>query len=68
MFVYPALILAYLGQGARLIVDGEHVLQNVFYNSIPGPHNGALFWYFILLVIVVPYANIHVGSCSLSPF
>jgi KUP system potassium uptake protein len=43
-FVYPSLILAYLGQGARLIVDGENVLTNVFYQTIPGRHNGPLFW------------------------
>lgn len=33
-----------MGQGARLIVDGETVIQNVFYKSIPGPVNGPLFW------------------------
>lgn len=44
-FVYPCLILQYLGQGARLIVDGEHILTNIFYNSIPGRPNGPLFWY-----------------------
>lgn len=43
-FVYPSLILAYLGQGARLIVDGANVLPNVFYLTIPGRHNGPLFW------------------------
>ncbi|KAE9408952.1 potassium transporter [Gymnopus androsaceus JB14] len=43
-FVYPGLCLAYMGQGARLIVDGENVLPNVFYQSIPGPTNGPLFW------------------------
>ena len=44
-FVYPALVLAYLGQGARLIVDGENIVTNIFYKSIPGPPNGALYWY-----------------------
>jgi len=43
-FVYPGIVLAYLGQGARLIHDGEAVLPNVFYNTIPGPLNGPLFW------------------------
>lgn len=43
-FVYPGLVLAYLGQGARLIVDGENVIQNAFYKSIPGSENGPLFW------------------------
>ena len=43
-FVYPSLVLAYLGQGARLISDGEAILPNIFYNSIPGPSKGGLFW------------------------
>lgn len=45
LFVYPAIVLAYLGQGARLIRDGEAVLSNVFYQTIPGPPNGPLYWY-----------------------
>lgn len=44
-FVCPSLILAYLGQGARLIVDGDIVIGNIFYQTIPGPRSGALFWY-----------------------
>ncbi|KIK69708.1 hypothetical protein GYMLUDRAFT_34109 [Collybiopsis luxurians FD-317 M1] len=51
-FVYPALILAYLGQGARLIVDGENVVQNVFYRSIPGADNGPLFWIMFVVAIL----------------
>lgn len=42
--VYPSLVLAYLGQGAALISNGEYVLSNIFYNSIPGPQGGALYW------------------------
>ncbi|GHJ84454.1 hypothetical protein NliqN6_0856 [Naganishia liquefaciens] len=42
--VYPALVLQYCGQGARLIVDGEHVIANPFYLSIPGGENGGLWW------------------------
>lgn len=49
---YPALLLAYLGQGARLIVDGKDVLQNVFYQTIPGPVNGPLFWIMYVLAIL----------------
>jgi KUP system potassium uptake protein len=41
---YPALVLAYLGQGARLIHDGDVVISNVFYQAIPGKPNGPLFW------------------------
>jgi K+ transporter len=43
-FVYPSLVLAYLGQGARLVVNGADVLPNIFYLTIPGRHNGPLFW------------------------
>lgn len=43
-FVWPSLILAYLGQGARLIADGEKIFANIFYLTIPGPPNGGLFW------------------------
>ncbi|KAF9077481.1 potassium transporter [Rhodocollybia butyracea] len=51
-FVYPALVLAYLGQGARLIVDGDTVIQNVFYKSIPGPQNGVVFWLMFVFAIL----------------
>ncbi|THV03032.1 potassium transporter [Dendrothele bispora CBS 962.96] len=50
--VYPSLVLAYLGQGARLILDGPNVIQNVFYKSIPGPENGGLFWVIYVLAIL----------------
>ncbi|KAH9824989.1 potassium transporter-domain-containing protein [Melampsora americana] len=43
-WIYPALILAYLGQGAQLITNGEHVITNIFYQSIPGGSSGALWW------------------------
>lgn len=43
-FVYPSVVLAYLGQGARLIVDGEAVMSNLFYDTIPGSTNGPLYW------------------------
>ena len=33
-----------MGQGARLIVGGEEVLSNVFYQTIPGTTNGPLYW------------------------
>ncbi len=42
--VYPMLLLAYLGQGARIIEDGPNVIPNIFYNTIPGPRGGALYW------------------------
>lgn len=43
-FVYPMLVLAYLGQGARLITDGDAVMANIFYSTIPGPVGGPLYW------------------------
>ena len=44
LFVYPSIVLAYLGQGARLIVDGADVLPNLFYTTIPGSNGGPLYW------------------------
>ncbi|CAE6398379.1 unnamed protein product [Rhizoctonia solani] len=49
---YPALVLAYLGQGARLIADGEEVFSNVFYKTIPGPTGGPLYWIMFLFAIL----------------
>ncbi|KZP18771.1 potassium transporter, partial [Athelia psychrophila] len=51
-FVFPSLVLAYLGQGARLIHDGEAVLTNIFYKTIPGPANGPLFWIVFVFAIL----------------
>ena len=60
--VYPSLVLAYLGQGARLIVDGEDVISNIFYLTIPGKHEGPLFWvifvYAILATLIASQALI----------
>jgi K+ transporter len=60
--VYPSLVLAYLGQGSRLIVDGQNVIANVFYLTIPGKHNGPLFWilyvYAILATLIASQAMI----------
>lgn len=50
--VYPSLVLAYLGQGARLIADPDNVIQNVFYKSIPGNQNGPLFWIIFIFAIL----------------
>ncbi|GJE91288.1 potassium transporter [Phanerochaete sordida] len=51
-FVYPSLVLAYLGQGARLITDGDAVISNIFYNTIPGPDKGGLFWVMYVFAIL----------------
>ncbi|KAK4050374.1 hypothetical protein OIV83_003443 [Microbotryomycetes sp. JL201] len=55
-WVYPCLIFAYLGQGAKLIVDGENVIKNVFFQSIPGGVGSALWyitWLFAVLAAVI---------------
>ncbi|KIY46745.1 potassium transporter [Fistulina hepatica ATCC 64428] len=52
-FVYPSLVLAYLGQGARLIVDGDAALSNIFYQTIPGKHNGPLWWHVCFRIVFV---------------
>ncbi|PVG00638.1 potassium transporter [Serendipita vermifera] len=61
-FTYPALIFAYLGQGAKLITDGETVIQNVFYSSIPGGAGKPLYWivyvFAILATLVASQATI----------
>ncbi|PWN89725.1 potassium transporter [Acaromyces ingoldii] len=44
LVVYPSLMLAYLGQGAKLITDGPTVLPNIFYLTIPGGQGNAVYW------------------------
>lgn len=55
-FVYPCLVFAYLGQGARLITDPETVLPNVYYGSIPGATGGPFYW--ITFVVTIAAAVI----------
>ncbi|EIM80921.1 potassium transporter [Stereum hirsutum FP-91666 SS1] len=50
--VYPCLILAYLGQGARIVVDGEAVMSNIFFLTVPGKANGPLFWVIYVFAIL----------------
>lgn len=45
LYVYPCLVLGYLGQGARLVVDKETVLSNLFFKTIPGTQGGPFYWY-----------------------
>ncbi|KAF9052418.1 potassium transporter [Hymenopellis radicata] len=66
--VYPSIILAYLGQGARLITDGEHVIQNIFYRSIAGPVNGGLWWitwFFALVATLIASQSMITATFSL---
>ncbi|KAG8908675.1 hypothetical protein FRC01_007307, partial [Tulasnella sp. 417] len=52
LFVYPMLVLAYLGQGARIITDGDAVMSNIFYSTIPGPVGGGLYWIVYVFAIL----------------
>ncbi|KAI0291239.1 potassium transporter [Multifurca ochricompacta] len=63
-FVYPSLILAYLGQGARLVVNGADVLPNLFYLTIPGKQNGPLFWIVYQLVNMRSLPSLHMVHTS----
>ncbi|KAF9510974.1 hypothetical protein BS47DRAFT_1347297 [Hydnum rufescens UP504] len=71
-WVYPCLILAYLGQGAKLITDGPNVISNVFYTTIPGGHNGALYWWLIasqaLITATFSLTQQLINMKSLPPF
>ncbi|TFK27651.1 potassium transporter [Coprinopsis marcescibilis] len=49
---YPSLVLAYLGQGARLIQEGSNVMDNIFYRTIPGPINGPLYWIVFVFAVL----------------
>lgn len=65
-YVYPCLLLTYLGQGARLVDDAPAVLSNVFFQTIPGPVSGPFWWItwtFALLSSVIASQ----GSSLLSP-
>ena len=50
--VYPALILAYLGQGARLVLD-RTVISNTFWNTVP-KHN-FIYWSTLVLAILTTF-------------
>ncbi|KAI0032636.1 potassium transporter [Vararia minispora EC-137] len=60
-FVYPSLVLAYLGQGSRLISDGPNIISNVFYTSIPGAQNGPLFWIMYVFAILATH-TLHLNA------
>jgi KUP system potassium uptake protein len=48
LFIYPALVLTYLGQAAALTVHPEWI-PNPFYNSIPGGVGKPFFWIMFVL-------------------
>lgn len=51
-YVFPCLVLAYLGQGSKLISDGAEVLPNIFFRSIPGGV-GRPYWWITWIVSVL---------------
>ncbi|KAF8318168.1 potassium transporter [Clavulina sp. PMI_390] len=51
-FVFPSLVFAYLGQGARIIHEGDAVMSNIFFNTIPGPVGGGLYWVIFVVSIL----------------
>lgn len=50
-FVYPCLIITYLGQGAFLLHNLDKI-SNPFYYSIPGGTNSAPYWIMFVLAIL----------------
>ncbi|KAF9268281.1 potassium transporter [Marasmius fiardii PR-910] len=63
LFVYPALVLSYLGQGAALIASDNQFLGNVFYQTIPGPVDTPLYWVMFTMAIL---AAIIASQCIVS--
>lgn len=51
-FAYPALVMAYLGQGAKLITNGNEVISNVFYTTIPGGAGSGMYWFVYVIAIL----------------
>ena len=48
VFVYPCLMIIYLGQGAYLLSHPEGI-ASVFFTSVPGPLSGGFYWYVFVL-------------------
>jgi len=64
LFVYPMLILAYLGQGARIILD-PLIVSNTFYKSIPD--NNVIYWItFVLATLATIIASQAMISATFS--
>lgn len=47
-FVYPCLVICYLGQGAYALHHPD-ALSSLFYYSIPGKLNGGIYWVMFIL-------------------
>ncbi|KAG7096615.1 hypothetical protein E1B28_004032 [Marasmius oreades] len=63
LFVYPSLVLSYLGQGAAIIVSEDQVLGNTFYQTIPGPVDTPFYWVMFTVAIL---AAIIASQCIVS--
>lgn len=50
-FVYPSLMICYLGQGAFLLKNPDSI-TNVFYDSIPGPSGEGFYWFVFTISIM----------------
>ena len=50
--VYCSVILAYFGQGAKLIKHGADVLPSLFYLTIPGGVGGGMYWIMFVFAIL----------------
>jgi KUP system potassium uptake protein len=62
--VYPALVLAYLGQGARLVKDSQ-LISSTFYNTVP--QNPSIYWIvFILATLATIIASQAMISATFS--
>lgn len=67
VIVYPSLMLAYLGQGAKLIIGKDKVLPNIFYLSIPGGSGSPTYWIgFVLGILATIIASQAMLSASFS--
>lgn len=47
-FVYPILMVCYFGQ-ASFLLSNPSSISNIFYTSLPGGTNGAIFWIMFVL-------------------
>jgi len=56
-WVYPCLILSYLGQGARLISDGDLIIELIFYRSMKLLGEGVYWIVFIFSILATIIAS-----------
>lgn len=66
LFVYPYLLLTYLGQASYLL-DHPLKVANVLFSSIPGGPSGKIYWYVLVLstlaTIITP--QVLISGCFL---